>query len=691
LKRRREAVKLQLLVRQVAQVSDQKRYSGLSRVRRASRLPRNRISQFLSGALLVLCAVNADAADTRATHEFLAVRISPDGRYVASVEGDASPAGGAPTVRELVIRSSDGRTSTSVALPCGRVRECWPSSPAWTPDSRKLSFALRLPGTHKRSLYQVGADGSGLSELLAFDGTLTALHYGPAGQLAVLAIEGATKELGAVEAGAPVTGDLQETPPEQRIAVLDGGRLRWASPPELFVYEYDWLPDGRGFVGTAAPGDGDNNWWVAKLYAFDAESAGARVLYTPASAQQQLAEPRVSRDGRHVALIIGLMSDFGATGGDVYLVPIAGGTATPVTGDWRASAKALYWTCTGALNAVALARDKTQVIDLGHPPGVSAARVLWEGQETLDEDAADLPGACPSGVGALTRETFTRAAEIQVGTVGKWRNLTHSNDGLSAPFTAQSLTWTSDAYSVQGWLLRPQSAPSAARLPVITIVHGGPASAVQPHYVGADLRRLLLEHGYALFLPNPRGSYGQGEAFTRANVRDFGYGDLHDILRGLDELERRGLADPQRLGLMGHSYGGFMTMWAVTQTNRFKAAVAGAGVSNWQSYYGENGIDEWMIPYFGGSVYQDPAVYAKSSAINYIRQVRTPTLSYVGAADIECPAPQTQEFGHALRVLDVPSQTLIYPDEGHSLHDPAHLADLHERILKWFDRYLRQP
>jgi dipeptidyl aminopeptidase/acylaminoacyl peptidase len=663
-------------------VSDQNRRNAVARAR---------MSHLLSGALLALCAVGTAAADTRATHEFLAVRISPDGRYVASVEGDASHAGGAPTVRELVIRSSDGRTSTSVALPCGRVRECWPSSPAWTPDSKKLSFALRQPGTHKRSLYQVGADGGGLTELLAFDGTLADLHYGPSGELALLAIEGAAKELGAVEAGAPVAGDLQAAPREQRIAVLDGGRLRWASPPELFVYEYDWRPDARGFVGTAAPGDGDNNWWVAKLYAFDTEGAGARILYSPTNAQQQLAEPRVAPDGKHIALIVGLMSDFGATGGDVYLVPIEGGAATPVTADARTSAKALYWTCAGQLNAVVLALDQTQVLDLGRPPGSAGARVLWEGQEALDTEGSDLRGACPAQVGAVTRETFTRAPEIQVGTVGKWRDLTHVNAGLTAPLRAQSLTWTSDAYTVQGWLLRPQGAPSGARLPVITIVHGGPASAVQPWYVGADLRRLLLEHGYALFLPNPRGSYGQGEAYTKANVRDFGYGDLRDILRGLDELERRGVADPQRLGLMGHSYGGFMTMWAVTQTNRFKAAVAGAGISNWQSYYGENGIDEWMIPYFGDSVYQDPAVYAKSSAINYIRQVRTPTLSYVGAADIECPAAQTLEFGHALRVLEVPSQTLIYPDEGHSLHDPAHLADLHERILKWFDRYLKQP
>jgi dipeptidyl aminopeptidase/acylaminoacyl peptidase len=128
------------------------------------------------------------------------------------------------------------------------------------------------------------------------------------------------------------------------------------------------------------------------------------------------------------------------------------------------------------------------------------------------------------------------------------------------------------------------------------------------------LQRRLLERGYALFYPNPRGSFGQGERFTTANVRDFGYGDLRDILAGVDAAEKAAPIEDARLGITGGSYGGFMTMWAVTQTHRFKAAVAGAGIANWLSYYGENGIDAWMLPYFGSSAYQDPAVYAKSSA-----------------------------------------------------------------------------
>jgi dipeptidyl aminopeptidase/acylaminoacyl peptidase len=140
---------------------------------------------------------------------------------------------------------------------------------------------------------------------------------------------------------------------------------------------------------------------------------------------------------------------------------------------------------------------------------------------------------------------------------------------------------------------------------------------------------------------------------------------------------------------MGGSYGGYMTMWTVTQTHRFKAAMAAAGISNWLSYYGQNGIDQWMIPYFGKSVYDDPAVYARSAPITFIKNVTTPTLEWVGAQDIECPYPQTQEFWHALRDLGVPTEMIIYPGEGHGLRQPAHVADAERRALDWFDRYLK--
>jgi dipeptidyl aminopeptidase/acylaminoacyl peptidase len=131
-----------------------------------------------------------------------------------------------------------------------------------------------------------------------------------------------------------------------------------------------------------------------------------------------------------------------------------------------------------------------------------------------------------------------------------------------------------------------------------------------------------------------------------------------------------------------------MSMFAPTQTQRFRAVVAGAGISDWQSYYGENQIDQWMIPYFGASLYDDPAVYAKSSAISFIKQVKTPTLIIVGDRDEECPAPQSFEYWHALKTLGVPVQLVVYPNEGHHFADPKHVSDMQQRSLDWFAKYL---
>lgn len=224
---------------------------------------------------------------------------------------------------------------------------------------------------------------------------------------------------------------------------------------------------------------------------------------------------------------------------------------------------------------------------------------------------------------------------------------------------------------------------------MVTNVHGGPAAAAIPGFSGPGVQSELLERGWAVFRPNPRGSFGQGERFAAANVRDLGYGDLRDILAGIDAAEHQAPIDDARLALEGGSYGGFMTMFAITQTNRFKAAVAAAGISNWESYYGENGIDGWLLPYFGASVYDDPAVYARSSAINFIHNAHTPTFAYVGERDIECPASQTVEFWHAMKAFGVPTSIMIYPGEGHGLRDPTHAEDAMQRTLRWLEKYLQ--
>jgi dipeptidyl aminopeptidase/acylaminoacyl peptidase len=247
---------------------------------------------------------------------------------------------------------------------------------------------------------------------------------------------------------------------------------------------------------------------------------------------------------------------------------------------------------------------------------------------------------------------------------------------------------------VQGWLVGPRTVDASKKYPMIVQVHGGPAAAITPRYVAAGeggngLMRELVGKGYFVFFPNPRGSYGQGLAFSSANKRDFGGGDWRDILAGVDAVVKQAPVDNARLGLIGHSYGGYMTMWGVTHSQRFKAAVASAGIANWISYYGQNGIDQWMVPFFGATMYDDPAIYRAASPIESIKAARTPTLVMVGERDVECPPAQSQEFWHGLKAQGVPTALVIYEDEGHAIRKPEHVRDQRERSLAWFDKYLK--
>ena len=384
------------------------------------------------------------------------------------------------------------------------------------------------------------------------------------------------------------------------------------------------------------------------------------------------------------------MSDFDSPGGDAFVVPLNGSAASAVdvTENLPATVTSLAWGCEpGRLVASTLQAENLEITEIETAP--PRRRTIWHGQNALTGSDTAVSFQCKSGTSATIRESFTEPPEIVVGPLGQWHALTTANAGVTAPVQVRNISWTSEGDAMQGWLLLPAGASADARLPTITAVHGGPAWAYQPYLFEPGFTRALVEHGYALFLPNPRGSFGQGKSFTRANVRDFGHGDLRDILTGIDAAAALAPIDTARLGITGVSYGGFMTMWAVTQTERFKAAVARAGISDWTSYYGENGIGGWLLPYFGASLYDDPNIYARSSPIGAVTHVRTPTLLLVGERDIECPPPQSQEFWHALQELRVPTGFVVYPDEGHELREPKNVSDATGRAIGWFDRYLR--
>ncbi len=644
---------------------------------------------FIPAAVLAAAFTTSTAAAPAPLVQYKSLAVSPDGSRVASIDSLAAFDTAVPDTHGIVVvRDAHSGAVTARLDPCAA---CSYAGAAWSPDGQRLAVVATDARAHSATLI-VATPGGAARPVATVAGLMAKPRWSADGRrLAVLAVAGAHKSVGAVEAGRAQVGEVGEADDEQRIAVVDAdgstvAPLRFVSPADTWVYEYDWIPDGSGFVATAAKGNGDNNWWVAKLVAVDLGGA----LRTIAAPAMQLDAPRVGRDGT-VLFIGGLMSDFGATGGDLFRVPLAGGTPVNLTAGDRATVTSLTWAGPDPV-VTRLVAGRFEIARIGLGGGAARLTPLWSGEVSGDaEDAAVAVSADGRTLASVVAD-FAHPAEIAVGTLAgdaaALRPVTTGNAGHGAMVAARSLSWTSEGRTVQGWLLTPRTMPPG-KAPMVVEVHGGPSSAWTPTYVwnGTDLA--LIARGYALFRPNPRGSYGQGEAFTRANIRDFGGGDLRDILVGVDTVLKAAPIDGNRLGVYGHSYGGFMTMWTVTHTPRFKAAVAGAGIANWISYYGENGIDQWMIPFFGKSAYDDPAVYTAASPLTTIRAARTPTFIYVGERDVECPPAQSVEFWHGLKEMGVPTSLVIYEGAGHRLRNPEQIHDREDRILGWFDRYLK--
>ncbi|MEO5867689.1 MAG: S9 family peptidase [Sphingomonas sp.] len=629
-------------------------------------------------AAALLVATAATPVFAAPLHRYDGLAMSANGDVVAAVENDGEKRAA------IVIR--DARTGKVVRTidPCGA---CGYSAPTFASDGR-LAWLQR---DHAAGTVTLAVnDGKTTRTVATIHGIAQTPRFSPDGRrIALLVTVGAAKESGATQAGVRQVGEIGEHADEQRIAVFDAhgsvtaDNVKPISPADRYVYEYDWTPDGRGFVATSALGNGDNNWWVATLDSIDASTGAVRNIARP---KTQLNFPRVSPDGKTVVYIGGLMSDFGPVGGDVWTVPFAGGEPVDMTPGYKATVRSLTWT-RGGLMGVILSGPDSSVVRFD-PRGQGA--VTWSRPMTFDAGDGRAAFSADGRTMASVVQDYAHAPAIFAGPATAPTQITHDNDAVAPIVAARSVTWKNEGFTVQGWLLLPIGADQAVKHPMVVSVHGGPSSASVPGFVasGSGVTADLIAAGYYVFYPNPRGSYGQGEAFTAANKRDFGGGDLRDILAGIDAVEKVAPVDESRLGMMGGSYGGFMSMWANTQTNRFKAIVAAAGISNWISYYGINGIDQWMLPFFGKTMYEDYKAYEAPSAIYQIKKARTPTFISVGERDIEVPPTQSTEYWHALKDQGVPTSLVIYPDEGHGLRNPANVADARRRTVAWFDTYL---
>jgi dipeptidyl aminopeptidase/acylaminoacyl peptidase len=598
--------------------------------------------------------------------------LSPDGSKVAYIADD-----------KLTITSSTGGSSHAIAVEGNlALRDV-----AWSADSKRLAFIADLPGdVPSAQVWTAAADGDTLLKHAELKGYAQAPRFSPDGsKLAILFIEDMPRVAGPLQPMTPLAGVIDQKIFEQRITTinLSTDHLTQVTPADVYVYEYDWTPNGQSWAATAAHGNGDANWWIARLYLINTQSGELREIYKP---KLELTLPRVSPDGKNVAFIEGLMSDEGVTGGDIHVVPIAGGAGRNLTPDIKASTFDLAWT---APDRIIFAEDvdgNFGFASVGANGG--AIKTLWSGEEYAHPASTDWSSSSGGEVTtAIVRQSPHTPPEVWAGPIGNWKQLSSVNtDAKPAWGEMRNVHWMNGSTRVQGWLMLPKDYAPGKKYPLVVSVHGGPSSACVPHW-DEHVMGPLSAMGYFVLCPNPRGSYGQGEAFTQANVKDFGGGDYRDIMAGVDAIAKQYPIDPKRIGIRGHSYGGYMTMWAESQTQRFAAAVAGAGLSNWLSYYGLNDIDEWMIPFFGASVYDDPAVYNKSDPMHFVKAVKTPTLILVGDSDGEVPMEQSVEWWHALTTLHVPTKLVVYPNEGHMFIKLGDARDYTLRSLEWFEEW----
>ena len=599
------------------------------------------------------------------------VTISPNGQQVAYIfDGELSliPASGG----QARVISIEGK------LP---VRDV-----SWSADSRQVVFLADLPGdVPAAQLWTATIDDGHTTKRAELKGYAASPTFSPeGGKLAMLFTEGLPRVAGPLQPMLPLAGVIDEQAYEQRLFTVDlaTNTLTAITRPDMYVYEYDWMPDGNGWAAVAARGAGDANWYVAHLFHVDGKSREMHDIYAP---KLQIAEPHVSPDGKQIAFIEGLMSDEGSVGGEIYTLSLSGAGVHNLTPKIGSSPASLVW---AAADRILFGENIDGKSGIGSVTTSGAVQHLWSGDELVSAAHSIASAVSRDGSSsAVIRQSPKDPSEIWAGPIGKWRQLSEFNKNVKPAWGEEvNFHWTNGTFHLQGWLMLPVNYDTSKKYPLVVNVHGGPSAACGAHW---DTMTMGAESamGYFAFCPNPRGSYGQGEAFTQANVKDFGGGDFRDIMAGVDAIAKKYPIDERKLGIRGHSYGGYMTMWAETQTHRFAAAVAGAGLSDWLSYYGVNDIDEWMIPFFGASVYDDPAVYAKSDPMHFVKNVKTPTLILVGDRDGEVPVEQSIEWWHALKYLHVPVKFVVYPNEGHVFVNPADWHDYFLRSLEWFDEW----
>jgi dipeptidyl aminopeptidase/acylaminoacyl peptidase len=561
------------------------------------------------------------------------------------------------------------------------------TAPRWSPDGRTIAFLSDRSERGTAQGFLIPADGGEAVQVTHVRRGVDALCWTPDG-LSLSAT--ADRRVLAGEQDQP--GDVSVASLAVRTRVIvqiepGSGRLSVVGPASGHVWAYAWRPDGQQIVALVTPTNLLDDTDRVYMVLIDPVSRAERTLVEFHRQPDALAW---SPDGSRISVVgnSGQAPDdqavmvIDAESGSInHLAP---GATTPTWAGWA-----------GASTLITASQDnlwaRVERVDL-ESGEVSPLDLLPENGSIQAPLSLSNAG---DAIGIIRTNPYS-PPEIWAGALdgNQLSRLSHLNpqlDGVQLA-TMEPIHWAAkDGMQIDGWLLLPPDAPEGQRLPLIADVHGGPTAVwgATFHATWHDWGQLLAAEGYAVLLPNPRGSTGKGRDFTAANRSDLGGMDFEDVMAGIDHLViERGIADPDRLGIAGWSYGGFLAAWGISQSDRFQAAVCGAAVTNWPSKVGTTDIRPYNEDRFVGPLHQEPDDLWNRSPIRYLGNISTPTLVVHGEADPRVPMGQGMELYLGLRAMGVPTDFVTYPRQKHAFHEKAHQYDIIGRITGWFRRYL---
>lgn len=645
---------------------------------------------------LALAQVPMVPSDLHTLQEPGEIRPSPDGSIVLFTLATRDLKANQSASKLMRLSPQGGSPSVVSGLPDGvdHVR--------WAPDGRRIAFFASRNG--KRALWVFDFGRKKLTRVCDYDRSNSFLSK--SGNSLAWSPDGTRLAFSGTLDPQPPVGDplvITRILYKSRTSFSDnrrshvfvvpatGGTPRPVTSGNYDEHSIDWGGDGSEivFLSNREP-DPDANYNYDLFAVNVASQATRRITETPGVEMN----PTVSPDGRTIAYIATTRSrttiDSVAEDAHVWVIPFSGGTAREINADldrrsgapeWSPDGKWIYYTATdhgrGMLYRVA-------------PGGVSTP--LFQRDAQISEFAITRDRRLFFGMSdaAAPREVFTLpegSSEPQpITTLNSARV---RNWQFSSPKTIRFRSF--DGVEVEGWLYPPVK-PAPGKWPLILSIHGGPHSAFG--YAFNPSLQVFAGHGYAVLALNPRGSNGYGQKFSDGCLNDWGGGDYRDLMAGVDyALRAFPEIDPDRLGLTGGSYGGFMTNWVITQTNRFRAAVTVASLSNLISFYATSLYQDLVHVEFNGYPWEGSnfATLWKWSPLAHVANVRTPTLLLHGEQDNDVHITQAEELYTALRYRGVDSVLVRYPREGHGFREPKHQLDSTVRTLEWMDKYLKAP